>query len=190
MLLPCRFCTRMSLICPMNSSRSNQSSHSCPAIWAVDRCWDPGSGSLTKLPRFGRGKAIAGATAVGKLIVYCRAGRLGARKPGAPAEKKVALTDRTSPLVWCRIATLFALGSGRKAERNGWHGRLQRAAAPGWYFRGGMDLILHTPPAPLSLPAPLSHAKISYERRWCNEWNWVINLYSSMLRFLNQKEKL
>lgn len=32
-LLPCRFCTRMSLICPINSSRSNQSSHSCPAIW-------------------------------------------------------------------------------------------------------------------------------------------------------------
>ncbi|KAK5885836.1 hypothetical protein CesoFtcFv8_016933 [Champsocephalus esox] len=29
MLLPCRFCTRMSLICPINSSRSN---HSCPAI--------------------------------------------------------------------------------------------------------------------------------------------------------------
>ncbi|MED6265340.1 hypothetical protein CHARACLAT_024458 [Characodon lateralis] len=32
MLLPCRFCTRMSLICPMNSSRSNQSSQWCPAI--------------------------------------------------------------------------------------------------------------------------------------------------------------
>ncbi|KAK5856939.1 hypothetical protein PBY51_010217 [Eleginops maclovinus] len=32
MLLPCRFCTRRSLICPINSSRSNQSSHSCPAI--------------------------------------------------------------------------------------------------------------------------------------------------------------
>lgn len=31
-LLPCRFCTRMSLICPMNSSRSNQSSQRCPAI--------------------------------------------------------------------------------------------------------------------------------------------------------------
>lgn len=48
MLLPCRFCTRMSLICPINSSRSNQSSHSCPAIWC---CRDPGSGSHTKLPR-------------------------------------------------------------------------------------------------------------------------------------------
>lgn len=36
-LLPCRFCTRMSLICPINSSRSNQSSHSCPAIWIKQR---------------------------------------------------------------------------------------------------------------------------------------------------------
>ncbi len=37
-LLPCRFCTRMSLICPINSSRLNQSSsHSCPAIWIKQR---------------------------------------------------------------------------------------------------------------------------------------------------------
>ena len=30
--IPWRFCTRISLICPINSSRSNQSFHSCPAI--------------------------------------------------------------------------------------------------------------------------------------------------------------
>lgn len=35
-LLPWRFCTRMSLICPINSSLSNQSSHSCPAIWITE----------------------------------------------------------------------------------------------------------------------------------------------------------
>lgn len=52
MLLPCRFCTRMSLICPINSSRSNQSSQPCPAIYSrVKCCKDPGRITQKSSPR-------------------------------------------------------------------------------------------------------------------------------------------
>lgn len=42
MFLPCRFCTRISLICPINSSLSNQSSQPCPAIWSRGEFRIPG----------------------------------------------------------------------------------------------------------------------------------------------------
>lgn len=42
MFLPCRFCTRISLICPINSSLSNQSPQPCPAIWSRGEFRIPG----------------------------------------------------------------------------------------------------------------------------------------------------
>lgn len=80
MLLPCRFCTRMSLICPMNSSRSNQSSHSCPAIWSRGESW---SGSLTKLPRLEEEKLPL---LLLQRAVYCPAGDQEPYKPGTQGE--------------------------------------------------------------------------------------------------------
>lgn len=56
MFLPCRFCTRMSLICPINSSLSNQSSQPCPAIWdrgefriPRQECWESSPAKNEKL---------------------------------------------------------------------------------------------------------------------------------------------
>lgn len=76
MLLPCRFCTRMSLICPINSSRSNQSSQPRPAIRSrAQSRLDPGSIAHKAPP--GGGRRGGGGCCSGRepaIVQPCRAG--------------------------------------------------------------------------------------------------------------------
>jgi len=155
-LVPCRFCTRMSLICPMNSSRSNQSSRPCPAIRR--NCRNPGPD---------RGGADAAAAAV-----CCPAGRQGSMKPGAARRIDSELRHAAAHCGFFRHSAALRAMEPREEEEG--------AAAPGWCFRGGMELI-QSPPSSYSssscTPSPLlthmpTHTRVEAGLYQCNLWKY------------------
>lgn len=112
MLLPCRFCTRMSLICPINSSRSNQSSHSCPAIWSrAECCRGPGQDysqssrleeekllrrtrSIVRPCKPGAQAETAGGSVTGRTALLFTAGFLSSQRSGGSFAVRTAVQMR------------------------------------------------------------------------------------------------
>lgn len=90
MFLPCRFCTRMSLICPINSSRSNQSAQPRPAIWSrAESRRDPGRIAHKAPPGGGGGGEGGGAAAAAP-----RSGLLSSRSAWSLADTRADINGR------------------------------------------------------------------------------------------------
>lgn len=105
MFLPCRFCTRMSLICPINSSRSNQSAQPRPAIWSRSQSRrDPGRIAHKDPPGGGGGGGTAAAAA--------RRGLLSSR-----LARSLADTSGREPLHQPTWSLLERLPPGRRPQR-------------------------------------------------------------------------
>ncbi|TWW71532.1 hypothetical protein D4764_16G0000290 [Takifugu flavidus] len=114
MLLPCRFCTRMSLICPINSSRSNQSSQPRPAIWSrTESRLDPGS-IAHKAPLGGGG---GGGCCSGREPSIVQPGSLEPRRPGH-AQADINGRDPLHQRTWPRL-TAASSGAERATTRGG-----------------------------------------------------------------------
>lgn len=130
-LIPCRFWTRMSLICPMNSSRSNQSCRSCPAIRSPGRA----RGQLR-----GRRWRTRGAAALRRLLT-------GRPADGDPCGEgaRVPLTAR----ITAGFLSLRRDGSDG-APGGGGGGRSRRT----WLVFPRWDGV---PPRPAHRPSPYPH---------------------------------
>lgn len=117
MLLPCRFCTRMSLICPINSSRSNQSSQPRPAIWSrAESRLDPGS-IAHKAPPGGGRRGGGGGCCSGREPSIVQPGGLEPRRAGH-AQADINGRDHLHQWTWLRL-TAASSGAERATTRGG-----------------------------------------------------------------------
>lgn len=165
MFLPCRFCTRMSLICPINSSRSNQSAQPRPAIWSrAESRRDPGRIAHKDPPGGGGGGGGGG----GAVAAAARSGLLSSRSAWSLADTRADINGR-EPLHQPTWPLLERLPPGRRRGELGEvrRGRAERsrstwlvfprwAESEGWETPPPRALSLSPPPLLFSLSHPLS----------------------------------
>lgn len=135
--LPWRFCTRMSLMCPMSSSRWNQS-HSCPAIGTRGRGQGGGGSRRHRHRRLHRHRRRARSGAE----------RAGGRPLSAPAAPRPAPRPSLHP------ALLPPLPPPPSARPAGGAGRSGRGSGRGLATGSAAPAAPPCPPCPQPGPAP------------------------------------